>query len=210
MIDKKQSAVMIHLLKGPIYSDINNQLWEELIYKKSSITDYMSQIGLHLHIDEEDGYAFLRQKGNQEEGAEETQLPRLISRRSLPFLPSVLCVLLRKKVIEHESQDGSPKLIIKGEEIHSMLQIYVKNEKNEKQVRGNIDSAIEKVKSLGILRNLRAEDDLFEVKKVIKSLIGPEWLKDLNSILTKYRETKPTKDIENDESSDESWRESPK
>lgn len=203
-IDEKRSAVMIQLLKGPIYSDITPQLWEELIRKKAAICDYMAQIGLQLHVDSEDEYAFLRQKGVDEDIEEiEGRLPRLISKRSLSFLPSVLCVLLRKKLIEHESQDGSPKLILKREEIYLMMQIYIKNEKNEKQIRGKIDSTIEKVKILGILRTLKSEDDVFEVRKVIKALIGPEWLRDLDTLLAKYKKVKSEKEIGDDKSSDE-------
>ena len=194
MIDRKKSAVIIHLLKGPLYKEVNDQLWENLKHKKSAIIDYTSQIGLNLHINEEDGYAFLKQQ--EEEEASESEelnqepLPRLISRRSFSFLTSVLFLLLRKKLIEHESQDGNPKLIIKREEIHIMLQIYMKNEKNEKQARDTMDRAIEKAKTAGILRSLRIEGDLLEVKKIIKSLISPEGLKELDDTLTSYKERK--------------------
>ena len=194
MIDRKKSAVIIHLLKGPLYKEMNDQLWENLKHKKSAIIDYTSQIGLNLHINEEDGYAFLKQQ--EEEEASESEelnqepLPRLVSRRSFSFLTSVLFLLLRKKLIEHESQDGNPKLIIKREEIHIMLQIYMKNEKNEKQARDTMDRAIEKAKAAGILRSLRIEGDLLEVKKIIKSLISPEGLKELDDTLTSYKERK--------------------
>lgn len=194
--DEKLSGVKIQLLKGPIFSDSHNQLWNELILKKSVVSDYVRQIGLSLFIDENDGYAFLRQTENQEESGEqaENELPRLINRRSLSLLPSALCLLLRKKIIEHENHDGSPKLIITRDEIYSLLELYAKNEQNEKKARIQINSAVKKVEELGILRPLRNKEDRFEVKKVIKSLIGEEWVKDsqkaLDELLLKYRDEK--------------------
>lgn len=203
--DEKLSSVKIQLLKGPIFSDSHNQLWNELILKKSTVSDYMKQIGLNLFIDENDGYAFLRQNEIIEESGEqaENELPRLINRRSLSLLPSTLCVLLRKKMIEHENHDGSPKLIITRDEIYSLLELYVKNEQNEKKARTQVNSAVKKIEELGILRPLRHEEDRFEVKKIIKSLIGEEWLKDsqqaLDELLSKYREEKQDHNGENDD-----------
>ena len=189
--DEKVSSVKIQLLKGPIFRGTNNHLWNELILKKSVISDYMNQIGLSLYIDEDDGYAFLRQNENQEETEEQTEneLPRLINKRSLSLLPSTLCILLRKRMIEHESQDGSPKLIITRDEIYSLLELYVRNEQNEKKARIKINLAMKKLKNWGYCAPFQARRISLRSRsrKIIKSLIGSEWLKnsqkDLNDLL---------------------------
>ncbi len=59
-------------------------------------------LGLELHIDEAEGYAFLRSVAEFEESP--SPLPRLVARRPLTFQMSLLLVLLRKKLLELDTK----------------------------------------------------------------------------------------------------------
>lgn len=55
------------------------------------------------------GYAFLRQKEWEED---ELQLPKLAEKRQLNFMTSLVCIVLRKYLLEHDAQGGSVRSII--------------------------------------------------------------------------------------------------
>ena len=77
---RDKSAVLIRLLKGPLYLHRQRDLWQVLLREQHSIRDYFQQIGLSLLIDEAEGYAFLKQpESAEEESAQESAIERLVS-----------------------------------------------------------------------------------------------------------------------------------
>ena len=80
---RDKSAVLIRLLKGPLYLHRQRDLWQVLLREQHSIRDYFQQIGLSLLIDEAEGYAFLKQpESAEEESGQELPRQRLPSIRS--------------------------------------------------------------------------------------------------------------------------------
>ena len=82
--DPELPSVLITLLKGVLYRDGDLKLWTTLLRLRFQAASYMSALGLTLHIDEMEGYAFLRSSivdAEQEEDAP----PRLVARRPLTF-----------------------------------------------------------------------------------------------------------------------------
>ena len=114
----QKSSLQIRLLKGPIYESKQRELWQWLLRDQYVLREYFAQIGLSLLIDEVEGYAFLKQSDSEDESAE---LPRLISRRALPFAQSLLLLLLRKRLAEHDGEESDPRLIIQRSDIHQWL-----------------------------------------------------------------------------------------
>ena len=53
-------VVVTHLLKGVLYRDANDTVWDQLIALRTEASDYVTVIGLSLEIDEAEGYAYLR------------------------------------------------------------------------------------------------------------------------------------------------------
>lgn len=54
------SALVINLLKGVIYQEMDAVLWNVLLNLQARVRDYVAVLGLELVLDEAEGYAFLR------------------------------------------------------------------------------------------------------------------------------------------------------
>jgi hypothetical protein len=197
----EKSAVQVRLLKGPVYRARHKELWFCLERDQFQIREYFQQIGLSLYLDDAEGYAFLKQidfeeeESNQsiEEGhstiqlSEKLQIPRLISRRSLSFGHTLILVLLRKRLAEHDSEESSPRLMVSRSEIYQWLQPFFATVSNEIKQSRDFDSLIKKVIEMGVLSNLSNTKDEFEVQRIIKSLVNAEQIVTLLDKLKDYK-----------------------
>ena len=179
--------VLINLLQGVLYQNEQAELWGQLLSFQAQIHDYVSIIGLQLLIDEGEGFAYLRQRVAQEDNSD-TELPRLIQKRQLSFPLSVLCVLLRKKLLEQDASGGDTRVILTEEQIIQMMQIYLPSANNEVKIVNQISMVINKAIELGVLRRLVTDTKRFEVKRIIKALIDADWLANLDMKLAQYKE----------------------
>lgn len=189
------SPVLIHLLKGAVYRDNNEKLWQSLLQQQNSVRDFVTILNLTLFIDEAEGYAFLRQDAQNQNISEDDSntgnneiLPRLVHRRSLNFAVSVLCILLRKKLIEQDTQSSELRIILTKEQIIEMMRIYMPKQNNEARAVEQILTAINKAQEIGILRPLNNQQDSFEVRRIIKAIVDPDWLNELHDKLKEYQE----------------------
>lgn len=179
--------VLINLLQGVVYQNEQQELWLHLLTLQAQLQDYVSVIGLQLLIDEAEGYAYLRQRLSLDD-AEATELPRLIQKRPLSFPVSLLCVLLRKKLLEQDAGGADTRLILTEEQIVQMMQIYMPSGNNEVKIVNQISTVINKAIELGVLRRLVTDTKRFEVKRIIKALIDADWLANLEEKLAEYKE----------------------
>lgn len=178
---------VINLLQGVLYQNEQPELWLELLKLQAQIQDYVSVLTLQLIIDEAEGYAYLRQRSAVDNEAE-AGLPRLIQKRPLSFPVSLLCVLLRKKLLEQDAGGGELRVILTEAQIIEMMQLYLPAGNNEVKTVQQIKTAVNKVIDLGILRRLTTDTERFEVKRIIKALIDADWLADLDAKLAEYQE----------------------
>jgi len=179
---RDKSAVLIRLLKGPLYLHRHRDLWQVLLREQYAIRDYFQQIGLSLLLDEAEGYAFLKQQESDEEETGQ-ELPRLISRRSLSFAQTLLLVCLRKRLAEHDSEESAPRLIVNRQEIHQWLLPYFPEVGNEVKQRRELDALIKKIDEMGFLSPLPNHPDDFEVQRVLKAFVTAEQIVEFNQIL---------------------------
>jgi hypothetical protein len=181
----KLSFVLIHLLKGILFRAEQPNLWEDLLTLQTQVTDYVKVLGLDLTIDENEGYAWLSQlTGNAESG--EIELPRLINRRPLSYLVSLLCVLLRKKIVEADSSGEQLRVIVSREELQNAMLVFMPEKSNEAQINEQINTTINKVIELGFLRKLK--DEQLEVQRIITALVNADWLGSVEEKLSSYKE----------------------
>ena len=170
---QEKSTVQIKLLKGPIYRGKHKDLWFWLERDQFQIREYFQQIGLSLLLDDAEGYAFLKQQEfDGDDGAFE--LPRLISRRQLSFGQTLLLVLLRKRLAEHDSEDSSPRLIVSRSEMQQWLVGFYPEVSNQVKQQKDFNALINKVKEMGFISVLVNHQDEFEVQRIIKALINAE------------------------------------
>lgn len=177
------SAVVIPLLRGVIYREQHPKLWQGLQNLQAALIDYLRLMNVELMIDEAEGYAYLRQGSGEENGE---PLPRLIQRRALSYPVSLLCVLLRKKLVEADSGAADARSVITKMQLVESLRTFLPVQSNEARVVDQIDTHINKVIELGFLRRLGSEQDTFEIRRIIKALVDADWLADFDGKLAQY------------------------
>lgn len=177
------SMVLIQLFKGPVYRDTNDKSWAALLEQRPAIVDYIAVLGLQLHLDESDGYAFLRSRPDSDD---EVAYPRLVSRHTLSFHVSLLLALLRKHLAEFDATSSDARLVLGRDQIIEMLRLYLPDSSDEVKTTRTIDGHIKKVEELGFLRRLQGDDDQFEVRRILRAFIDGQWLSDLDRRLDDY------------------------
>ena len=185
--DASLGLVVVSLMKGVIYRDQHPAVWLQLEEIHGAVLDYVRVMGLDLIIDEAEGYAFLRQLGEQDVDESARQLPRLVARRPLSFPVSLLCVLLRKKMVELDATGGDARLILTREQIVEMMRVFLPDRANEARLFDQIDTHINKVAEFGFLKKLAGNPPAWEVRRIIRALVDADWLADFNEKLKVYR-----------------------
>ena len=85
------SLLVITLFKGPMYREVHDRLWPQMLKLRARVADHVAVMGLRLEVDENEGYAFLRGLRDDETDVE---YPRLVNRHTLGFHTSLLIALL--------------------------------------------------------------------------------------------------------------------
>ena len=180
------SDVLIALLKGVLYSDRSSQLWRDLLSLQGGARDHLRLLGLELVIDEAEGYAYLRQSQTEDPDASEAPR-RLIPRRPLSYPVSLLLVLLRKRLAQHDAQGGETKLVLTREQIIELLRVFLAPGSNEAKLEDQIERHIDRVVELGFLREIQEGNSaLFEVRRILRAFVNADWLAELESTYRDY------------------------
>ncbi len=189
-MNQSAKTATILLLKGMFYKNDNELAWLELVESsRGTISDYFEVIGLSVEIDEVECYAYLQNIVYQEDGE---VAPRLITSRELSYKVSLLCVLLRKRLVDFDLQSDSQKAVVLKEDIVSDMILFLPQKFNEIKIYKEIDSTIKKVEDLGFLKKLRSSEHSYEIKSSIKAFVDAQWLDDFNEKLKEYRGQKWT------------------
>ncbi|UQX12895.1 DUF4194 domain-containing protein [Candidatus Mycobacterium methanotrophicum] len=180
--------VVTHLMKGVVYRDTHDQVWQHLVQLVPQVSDYVATIGLVVVLDESEGYAFLRSKPEDpdDRASGAPPIPRLIARHALSFHTSLMLALLRKKLAESDAADDSFRLILDRDQIVDMMVVFMSTSTNEARIVDIIDRTISKVVELGFLRRMPKQDNQFEVRRVLKAFVDGQWLSDFDTRLAEY------------------------
>jgi tRNA splicing endonuclease len=181
---KPYSHILVALLKGIVYSH-NEKVWDELLKpeNEADVKKYFADINLDVIIDKSEGFAYLKQKVSEEE---EEETPKLIQKRPLNFHVSLLCLLLRKHLIENDREGESSKAILSKEEIISLVKPFYKQTTNEANQQKQIETAITKVIEEGFLRKMKTDDEQFEINRIIKAFVNADVVNDSLEKLKTY------------------------
>jgi hypothetical protein len=177
------SNTLIPLLRGLIDRTVEPQRWHDLLTLQAPVRDQLRILGLELVIDEAEGYAFVRQRAVAEG---EPELPRLVPRRQLTFSVSLLLVLLRRRMVEHDSASGD-RLIVTRDEIAEMLRVFLPDTADEQRYLKRLDQYLTQIVNLGFIRALRDRDDEYEVRRILRAFVDGQWLQEFASRLEAYR-----------------------
>jgi hypothetical protein len=179
------SALMINLLKRIIYRDKDPLLWQSLPSLRPGVAEHAAVLGLECVIDEAEGYAYFRQK-DAADG--EKEIPRLVPRRQLSYTVSLLCILLRKKLIEADAGGETSRVILTKDQIIEMTRLYMPDTGNEAKMADRIESALKRTAEIGFVRPMDSQNETYEVKRILRAFIDADWISSLDEKLKTYME----------------------
>lgn len=178
------SMATVALFKGVINREIHLKQWNVITAKQAQIEEYVEKLGLTLVVDEADGYAYLKQQTLTEDHLE---IPRLIPRYPLSYPVSLLLVLLRKQLLEFDSQNNAERFIISKQEIVALLRPYLKEATNEAKQFKEIEANLNRIKDMGFIRALDGTDAQYEILRILRGYVDAQWLGEFDTRLQAYR-----------------------
>lgn len=188
--DMTLGHLIITLLRGVIAREDDDGKWNALLKLQGHVRDYLRTISLEVMIDESQGYAYARQRISEQ--PEDDTMPRLIPRRQLRYPVSLLLVLFRKRLIEHDATSSDARLIVSRSDIMDMCRAFLSGSRGESKYLDQIDKILEQIDQLGFIRKLPARADdpdvRFEVRRILKAFVDPQWLTEFSQRLDVYRE----------------------
>lgn len=176
---------LIALFRGVLYADAQPRNWQLLIRLQARVRDHVGVLGLELMLDESEGYAYLRQRPRDDEGEADAP-PRLVARRQLSYPVSLLLALLRRKLAEHDASGADSRLVLDQEEIVDMIRMFLPDTGDEARLLQRIETHINKAIELGFLRRLRGEQNRYEVRRILKTFVDAQWLREFDERLAEY------------------------
>jgi len=182
---EKHSTPIIHLFKGVLYNH-NENVWKQLLQYENNIRSYFAVVGLELIINEAEGFAFLKQKVFTEETA--GYFPKLVEKRQLSFPVSILAILLRRKLLEFDNKGDDSRLVMGKTEIIELLVSFLPNNtSNEKKIIDKVDVYISRLVELSFLRELKNEENYYEVSRILIAYLPVEQLQLTLDKLNEYK-----------------------
>jgi len=201
------SAVLIKLLQGFLLQE-DKTVWETLQLQQTIVREFFATLGLHLHLDDNDGYAFLRTipmgechdgkvtsesaigHVQQEDVAEKKKLT-LMRKMPLSFEVSLLCILLREALDQFDATvHDDHRLVMKKSDIYELLKLYFPDKHDETKLIKRWDAMINKLIDLGFIRELKSDTSRIEVLRIIKAMIDAERVGEMKRNMHRYIQAK--------------------
>ncbi len=185
------APVILKLLQNPLFSD-ETAAWNILLSHVSPVQEYFARIGLEVHLNEEDGYAYLHQPTLEDEAGQTITLPRLTRRDRLTYHATLLCVLLREWLDQFEATHlDADKCTITDVQIQEALFPFLLARTDERAIQRRITSATERLTELGFLKRMSNTNNptYYEVRRILKAKIDAEKLAEIKEKLVRYGTT---------------------
>ncbi|MEX2233139.1 MAG: DUF4194 domain-containing protein [Cyclobacteriaceae bacterium] len=179
------SISLVTLLKGIVY-DTQKETWENLLQYEVDVKKYYLAIGLDLYVDRSEGFAFLKQM----ELEDDPEIPRLIEKRHMSFMLTLVCLTLRKYLLENDAAGTSARAIITKQQIVERMKPFLPPSTDEAKQLEKIDTQIRKVIDEGFLRGLENEKDTYEVRRIIRAFIDADKVEEILEKLKGYKTDK--------------------
>ena len=181
--DHVVATAIIRLMQGVVYRESDEDTWITLERLGGGVRDHFATIGIDVVVDDAEGYAYLRSRPTED--GDDT-LPRLVRRRALTYNVSLLLVLLRKRLVEFETTGGEGRLVLSTDQIVEMLRLFQSESTNDARAVDQAETTIKKAAELGFLRQLRGQNDQWEVRRILKAYVDAQTLSDFAAKLREY------------------------
>ncbi len=191
MPEKKISRphVIAKLLTGAVYHH-DEGYWQVLLDDKPTLVLYFADMGVRLEVDTEMGMGFLRPMNPAEEEefalAGNAPLPKIIPPKTLGYLPSLMCALLREALQRHEENSVDSKhLYLDESQLVALLQPYLPENPDQKALKREAKRVIARVEEISVLYRVPNRSDvIYRVEPIIRARIP---LANLQELLTRLQ-----------------------
>ncbi len=170
------------LLKGVVYYD-DTSAWQQIRDYEYPIRQYLGKIGLGMHLDEIGNFAYLYDDSRDDDNQD--ALPALTSRRNLSFPDTLLLVLLRERLDEHEMRDlDGVDLILSDEDLSDMIQVFMQDYGDARKIETNTTTSVNRLVRYGFLT--KRSDGRYTVRPLIRAKINADELESIKARLVAY------------------------
>lgn len=176
------SISILRLLKGSIGIDSDPKVWENLVTYEKQVREYFEKIGIFLHLDREDGYAFLRQTSDEDDVKFDIKLPVLTRKLPLTKEETLFLILLREFIIEMEEKDLSGSIILRKEELFDRIHPFFPDSFDEVDTQKKFERLLRKSEDLGFIKYIDSET--LRIEKILKAKIT---VSDLERLRIKFK-----------------------
>lgn len=171
------------LLRGVVYHD-DGAAWQQIRDYELPIREYLSKIGLGMHLDEIGSFAYLYDESRDDDDNQDA-LPALTTRRNLSFPDTLLLVLLRERLDEHEMRDlDGSRLVLSHEDLLEMLQVFIQDYGDARKIEMNTTTSVNRLVRYGFLT--KRNDGQYEVRPLIRAKVSASELEDIKARLITY------------------------
>jgi len=178
------AAAAVKLLQGIVYHDDPGEAWEAILAGVTPLSDYFARIGLLLVVNEEDGFAYLRQIEPAMLPPDYPSIPKLFRSIALTFEASLLCVLLRDELRRFEEEiHRDSRCVVLQSTLLELWQALVPGEADPVRANRNLGGQLRKLEELKFVRRFEQEPASWEVRKILKARLPLEALERLRSEL---------------------------
>ncbi len=180
---REWSIAAVRLLQGVIYAD-EDRVWNILLSSRSQIETFVARLGLTLVVDEAEGYAYVRQWGEDECPSGYEQLPKLVRRSQLGYAPTMLAVLFRDELRRFEEDDlHNERCVVEIEAIFDQWKAFFPAQYDEVRQRKDFSAALHKLDDLGFVRKFADNPEAWEVRRILKAKLPASELEALKQQL---------------------------
>lgn len=180
--------VLVQLLSGPSVDGRRQpQLWAVLLRDRRDVASRLNDLFLELVVDTDQQVAFVRQAS----GSDDDDLPILLRRQPLTLIESALVLHLRQRLTEADRIDE--RAVIGLQEMYDYLQVFEQASNNDGvKFDKKCATAVEKIKTLSLLRQIRGSEGRFEISPTLKLLFSAEEVIALGAAYEKLKDTRLT------------------
>ena len=87
---------------------------------------------------------------------------------------------------EFDAGGDDTRLVLSRDEVVDLIRIFLPEGTNETRMIDQVDTHLNKIADLGFLRPLRGQDNMFEVRRIVKAFVDAQWLAEFKQRLAAY------------------------
>ena len=181
---------VVKLLQGVVYEE-EKETWAILQNNESEIEQYFVRIGVNVVIDRPNGLAFIKQFDDNQRSDGYERLPRLMSRVPLSYQMTLGCVMLRDEYRKFEDEDlENERCVVETESLFERWKSFFPAGEDEVSMRKKLVASLSHLEKFKLVRKLKSESEMWEVRRAIKSRVPIEQLEELNNRLKEHLKSK--------------------